>query len=621
MTMILGAISLVQVVFLPGFLLARCLVQLEGTIRTAIITVCLSLLVNHLIVYLLAAVHFYNRISLSIILAVEIAFLILHKSRKSGRAFEFDTSGDLIRLKTGWHEMAAGSVWLLALRRAALFTALVTFTYFACRFIIGFGTIFNQWDDVVSWNRWAVDWYNGRFPTFAGHYPQLLPSVWSITYQAIGTADIQFFAKGLMGLFPLMLLLVMFDLWLRTRAVGYLAGVPITAFLLLFANGVRTVGSGYADVPVAFMAFVPVYLLLTTADEAGSRGRVLFTGSLITAGAALTKQAGLFLMLLYPLVSFYQSPETERRSRGFYKRTAICFLVAVALVLPWYVQTEYRIRMANEPSEIKFVTTDIHQGRGFLNRVADVPRKIEQLVKTSPKLEQLTTLLGASFFDGVQVTYAILLTLIILAAFSLREPFWRVPGLLVMLPFSFIWLIFYSYDFRNLSLALPYLGAGAGISLMHYGELAAGRLRMIRPSAGVLTALVIALLAGSGLVLDRSYLIARQKILLREVGIPEVNRFIYAHVATNETGKIITNYQPLQYLPGLENKYRLVSFDNVRQTAALIASDEARYLLILESELRSSAAVYSLLLDQEKAGSLERLQSPSSGYIVYRVKK
>jgi len=620
MTLLLGVVALLQAVILPGYLFVRRFVGQDGFIRGTILIICLSLMLNHLIVYLLTAAHFYNRVSLLMVLSLEVFFLVKQKARESATASVLDYSGDLLRFKAAWLEATTGSFWQQLFRRLIIAAALMTLVYFAFRVVHGFATIFNQWDDVVSWNKWAVDWYRGRFPTHTWHYPQLLPSVWSITYQAIGSSDIQFFAKGIMGLFPLLLLMAMFDLWLRCKSTGYLAGIPITAFLLLFANGVNVVGSGYADVPVALMAFVPVYLLLT-ADDEYNRDSMLFAGSMIAAAAALTKQAGLYLLVLYPLVSFYLTPAAVRRSKEFFKRSAACFTLSVVLVLPWYVHTEFAIRKGNEQSEIKLVTADMHQGKGLLARVAEVPRKVEQQVKNSPRLEQLATILGASFLDGSKVTNAFLLTIFVFAAASLREPLWRVPVLLVMLPFTSLWLALYSYDFRNLSLVLPYIGAGAGLTVVRYGESLFKRLPVFRPSTAACMIIAAVLLACSGFVLDRDYLLSRQHRLLRDIGTPEVNRMIYSLATEHEAGKIITNYHPVQYLPGIENKYLNAGFDNEAQIAGLIASGDYKYLLVFQSGMTPSAAVRSLLLGLVKTGRLEQLTSPCSGYDLLRVKK
>ena len=65
-----------------------------------------------------------------------------------------------------------------------------------------------------------------------------------------------------MFLFCLFLLLAMFDLGRRNGAAGHLLGVPITYALLVAVLRFRFLSSGYADVPVAFMAYAGVYALL-----------------------------------------------------------------------------------------------------------------------------------------------------------------------------------------------------------------------------------------------------------------------------------------------------------------------------------------------------------------------
>lgn len=618
MMLFLGVLSLIQVVFLPGHLFVRYWFRLTGGIRAAVVTISLSLLANHLLVFFLTALHLYNRFSLAVVLALELAALVYLRSRVPAESIPAGFAEDRQRFRAAWSGMLQDSPWVILLNRALLFCASVTIAFFAYRLLNGFGTVFDQWDDLVSWNRWALDWYNGHLPRFTWHYPQLLPTVWSITYQFIGDGSIQFFAKGMMGLFPLLILLVQFDLWLRTKFAGFLAGIPVTAFLLIFANGIKVVGSGYADVPVAFMAFVPIYLLLTATPESDRLERLLLAGSLVTAGGAVTKQAGLMVLLVYPLLAWYRFWGEPRAAGISVSRLAIHLLVAVILALPWYLTTEYRIRNGAERSEIRLVTGDIQKNRSTLERISMIRDKVSGLVKGSPRLEQAASLLGGSVIDGATVVSGLLLSLLLLSFASILNPFWRLPAVGVMLPFSVVWLLFYSYDFRNLTLALPYMGAGAGLSMLCLVEPLARRFPLFRITPAGVGATALVLLAGSATFFDREYLQSRQNRLQREVGNPEVSRFIYSLLEGDGGSVILTNYQPVQFLPGLEKRYRLDSLDSGERFAGVLASGSYDYLLIFRTETLPTAGVRSILSGLLATGRIMEMKSPCSGYELYR---
>ena len=68
-----------------------------------------------------------------------------------------------------------GTLQLSPLRRVLWAAAMVVIAGFALASLAQFGQIFQQWDAVISWNRWAIDWSANRLPTFTSLYPQLLP--------------------------------------------------------------------------------------------------------------------------------------------------------------------------------------------------------------------------------------------------------------------------------------------------------------------------------------------------------------------------------------------------------------------------------------------------------------
>ena len=197
--------------------------------------------------------------------------------------------------------------------------AMLTIAGFAIASLAQIGHIFQQWDAVVSWNRWAIDWAANRLPDFTSLYPQLLPANVSLTYVFMQTSDVWIFAKAFQFLFCLMLLLAMFDAARATGNFGFVPGVLLTYGLLVAVLRFRMIGSGYADVPLAFLSFAAVYALLLARrmEAAQMRGRYVLVGAALAAGAALTKQSGLYLAAVYPLLAwrFVLRPAT-RAARG-----------------------------------------------------------------------------------------------------------------------------------------------------------------------------------------------------------------------------------------------------------------------------------------------------------------
>ena len=183
------------------------------------------------------------------------------------------------------------------MRRILLALAICVLAGFALASIAQFGQIFEQWDAVVSWNRWAIDWAANRLPYATSLYPQLLPTNISLSYVFMQSSEVWIFAKGFQFLFCLMLLLAMLDAARVTGNFAYVPGLVITYGLLVALLRFRMLSSGYADVPLAFFSFAAVDCLLLArhAEDAASQRRYLFLGAVLAAGAALTKQPGLYI--------------------------------------------------------------------------------------------------------------------------------------------------------------------------------------------------------------------------------------------------------------------------------------------------------------------------------------
>src|SRR4029078_6877806 len=166
---------------------------------------------------------------------------------------------------------------------------------------------FMDWDAVVSWNRWAVDWASDQFPRVTWMYPQLMPSVWSIIYLFIDTTHLQFFSKAIMAWLPLLVLLLFADMTIED---GLLTGV-IAAWAsgMMLTNIGHWALNGYAEVPSGVMGFIAFYAAWLSARRPGNRAEWLaLIGAVVAAGAMLTKQSGVFFALCYPLFLWMLSP-------------------------------------------------------------------------------------------------------------------------------------------------------------------------------------------------------------------------------------------------------------------------------------------------------------------------
>ena len=258
------------------------------------------------------------------------------------------------------------------------------------------------------------------------------------------------FAKAFQFLFCLMLLLAMVDAARATGDFGFVPGALITYWLLVAVLRFRMIGSGYADVPLAFFAFASVYaLLLARHAEASEVRRYVMVGAVLAGGAALAKQTGLYVALVYPLLAWllvFRSGHAgdRRRHAGTLLRAA---LLAGALAAPWYLYKFAEFHAARDADNTALLVHDFHEGRNLPQR----------LLHAASTVAEATTPAGA-------------VLLLLAIALALRDPLQRWLVGLVIVPLGLVWAAGFSYDLRNLALVLPFAGAAAGTVALHVVE-------------------------------------------------------------------------------------------------------------------------------------------------------
>jgi hypothetical protein len=415
--------------------------------------------------------------------------------------------------------------------------AYVALNWIGKLFTWNLGSSFNSYDTVAEWNRWALDWAANRLPTGTWRYPQLLSSNWSLIYVLMGDTTLQFFNKAFMPLFTLFILLMMVDLAYQKKNPGYLLGTAITYLTLKKFLGAFLI-EGLADMPVAFLAFAAVYFLILHHQDIkkadASRGAVLM--AVIAAGAGVTKQVGLEFLGLFCLVFllFYLVPLIRRSPQQGWKTLWLTVGLVLVIVVPWYAYKQVLIWKGLENSEMGMImdaTTSTYDTTGVALR-----------------------------FDAIRQNmgkYFYLFALIIPFSF-LMDPLTRGINLLIALPLFLSWGFLASYDFRNLSIALPILSMSSGLSIQLVVDKVYGIFRKIpfqRISKVVSIGLAVLLLFLLGkFFYPDELLYERHSEAVMQTFSTAINQKL-VDALENESGDftILTNY-PLDYLPGMQNK-------------------------------------------------------------------
>jgi hypothetical protein len=533
MTLVWSALALAQVAFLPGYVVTRWLRLDDGFAKTWVSSFGISLVVNYHLTLLLTSAGLYGRTAMCTVIALEILALSRAPRDRGARARGGAADSPLTRFLCPERDGTAGGVSMC--RLLLFFVGVAPILYFATFLPGAFTTVFAGYDALVSWNRWAMDWTNGRFPAWTMHYPQLIPANWSMLYVIVGN-ELQFLPKGLSVLFPATTVLMLVDLGLRKSRAGFMLAGALTGVLMSESGG-RFIASGYADLPIAFFALAPIYLLsCAEGEDDGSRIRAhVAAATICVIGCGLTKQAGFYLAAVFPLILLLFLRDRFRATAGIRVLPTVAVVVCVVLlfIVPWHVYKEIQVLQGFEVRENP-MTFGVHRGRTFPER-AIWAWTIWDTYLTTPV---------ACF-----VALAVGLSLVFRRALP--------TTLLIAIPFTAIWAFLFSYDRRNLALAYPFIGISAGMGAIAGWNWLRAFWKRRRAPRHVTTGLaVLALLAGASPWILREEILAAHDRELRKLGPAELNEVLYAFLDQHGfEGKILTNYRLLAALPELREHY------------------------------------------------------------------
>jgi len=572
---LLGMIAVMQSLLVPGLIIFKWIDVKVSFLQKLTYVIVISLIAGYYEVLVLTALGLYRQqIVMAIFLLEFVVVIWLYRA-------DFNTSAGE-QLNSFWERFVNSIRKLVALMDLHDDPSIGRFAYGVFSFgvislsLIGMwwafkvltsnvGSIFNSWDAVVSWNRWAISWAEGIIPMSARNYPQLMPIHWSLTYVFMENTYVQFFAKALTLPFAFLTLLMLFDLGLQTGRTGFFAGIVITYLLLKKFIGGYLV-NGYVDGAMTFFAFVPVYTLIKASylENEKERNAMLWLGFIFAGSAALVKQPGVYIFLVYPFLAYLGVLRyfPSENTRTLYRKLFFMFAASALIALPWYVFKQIAFLVGWDRPEIfdlAVIAADTHKNIGLFAQMRD----------------------ALSTFDW----YFWLFPLVILGVVFL-QPLYRWLVLLVVLPYPLLWAWVASYDARNLSIVLPVLGLVAGLSMDQIFQYV---LKLLRPLSFnrwklfVFLPIFLILLVTLNYFLSSVRLLERQNVLQKQIFSPQKNDLIYKFLAEEPAGiRILTNY-PIRYLPGLENVQVAFDYSDYNVFLAWVSDPSIKYLLVPRS--------------------------------------
>lgn len=590
---LLGILAIFQMLLLPGLIFVSFYKPNGGLFYRISVIVAISMLYNATINFILSSLNIYVRGVVFGLIVIEVILLIWVNRRSLKVTLDelFCRINDYFkRISKQLFDIFASETKSPALKtvRGVVIVILgglavsLVFWFFK-RLTNNFGTVFNTWDAVMSWNTWAITWARNLTPGVHLTYPQLLPLNLSLTYLLMNNFQVVLFAKAIMPIFALLTVLTVFELAIEEKKYGYFLAV-IFVFLLYKKFLGEYIADGYADIPVAFMAFTALVPYLRNEALASNRKDYILS-ILIAAAAGLTKQVGLFVLVLLPILTILSEKGIDKKTVG---KLFAWFGVGVLFVLPWYLPMGLQVLNDFAKSGLTQYISHSTQVQGSSSAFLRIFEAITGLGK-----------------------YALLYLFIIPSLFVINKK-QRLLSALFILPFTILWAIVASYSERNLSITFVFVAIICGLAVENIAEIVLQWMDKI--SIGKLVSLILLVL----LIIPIGYfawkntdekLISLWKEKQSQIFSPEINNVLYNMDRSDPNcTRIITNY-PVNYLPGLEGFQINSYFDDYEFYEKLISNNDVCWILVpnysnkqitTEINEKISTGEYKLLFSTDK---------------------
>ncbi len=323
---LLGLVAVIQTIFLPGFLIIHFgRIKTQTTLQKFIYIFALSLFANYSTVTILVLFGIYFQSVILSIIAVE--FLVLVFLLLTNR-MTFKYSISFNNLYQSFKTLLTQNVFIV---RFLLISALTVSLFYFALFVSNIGSIFYFVDTVnnIHWNTWTMDFANNMFPKQSSHFPQLIPSNWSISYLLIGETNIHFFPKSFMPLFFLGNILMFFDLALQKRKSVYLIALIIYGFIAPIVYTLVFIADGNGDLPVSFFAFLSFYVYLKTEKDKFILKEFILV-FLFASTAAGTKLAGFYTFFFMSILCLFYLIKNYKQ---LIKKEYLILIISVIFIL------------------------------------------------------------------------------------------------------------------------------------------------------------------------------------------------------------------------------------------------------------------------------------------------
>ena len=248
----------VQIFLLPGLLLSARLKLTSNIFNVMNLSICLSLVINYIMVILLVLLGIYNEYFLWIIILLEIIYICIY----------FDNLKIYINNLIQITSVDLKNLSYSNLNKIILFLSFIFFGIFCTKYFNlikdpedGYLQIFELGDALAYYSKWSKEWYNNIIPETVFVRPQLWPAITSIIYSFYSNEYLEPLGKIIYTLVPSLIIIGIISLGISLNPLYILTGIIGLNYLIDSSFTLFT--SGYMEFPLNYVliSFVSFYLI------------------------------------------------------------------------------------------------------------------------------------------------------------------------------------------------------------------------------------------------------------------------------------------------------------------------------------------------------------------------
>lgn len=548
-----GILSIFQAWFIPGFLFLIFYRNIK-ILDTIIISVPLSLVINYILIYVLANLNLYTQTIFFLIILIEIflIFLILIKKYKLNVLIDEIDSFFSMEKKKKLISINYSFINLL------IFFLLIIYTFYALKNV---GLPIHVGDPLDMWNEWAISWSKNEVP-YSVEYPQAVPVLYSISYVLLNSYEVEYFTSSICLIYPIWIFIIFFRLiyiFPEKKLLIKLSLIVTTIFLLSILRN-YSLFIGYSDPILVFtstsVGFIFLYFFNKRKNNLDFKNIILI--SLIAVSPAITKQMGLLVSYVFPVIYFLYNYFDNKL---FYKNFIIISSIIFILSISWYIFPLYHYYQLDfESTKFARLSSSAMMGKESLNF----------FMKLNFGLDYL-------FW---KFKYLIL----ILIFLSFKNKYSLSIFLLIVFPYFLIWSLFFVVDNRNFVMVAPFLGFIISIGLINLFNF----FQILNPKIFsymkiiIISVCLLSTILAIQIIKNDNKLISKSNEDKKLRGNIEINTLLYNALdfKSPNTDVFYIADSSFSHLPIIGNKFILKSCNKFHDLIKRVNTDKTFYLLL-----------------------------------------